>query len=175
MAFICLAPVVFLGLWGVGTFGGGTGLGTEERAACLVGVASLTIVLLLEYDNSSPWHQARGGLAIGRVLLENTTRLVVYCAINGVPPWKRVPAGVLLLAPLFYPPVVESLHRFQVGSGRKFSENEPGLVLGDSFNTLPTSEFENQCPPRLLPRPGGGEECSDPGTTRARSTAAAAV
>eukprot|EP00752_Nemacystus_decipiens_P007072 g6338.t1 len=33
VAFICLAPVVFLGLWGVGTFGGGTRLGTEERAA----------------------------------------------------------------------------------------------------------------------------------------------
>lgn len=113
MAFICLAPVLFLGLWGGGTFGGGSGLAAEERAACLAGVAILTFVLLLEYDNASPWHETRG-LAIGRVLLENTARLVVFCAINGLPPWKRLPAVVLLLAPLFYPPVVESLHRFQV-------------------------------------------------------------
>lgn len=116
VAFICLAPILFLGLWGAGTFGGGSELAAEERAVCLAGLAILTFVLLLEYDNGSPWHETRGGLAIGRILLENTARLVVYCAINGLPPWKRLPAVVLLLAPLFYPPVVESLHRFQVGA-----------------------------------------------------------
>eukprot|EP00903_Cladosiphon_okamuranus_P013512 g12584.t1 len=114
VAFICLAPVMFLGLWGAGTFGGGTGLGTEQRGACLAGVAILIFVVLLEYDNGSPWYETRGRLAIGRLLLENTTRLVVFCAINGVPPWKRVPAVSFLVAPLFYPSVVESLHRFQV-------------------------------------------------------------
>lgn len=77
-------------------------------------------VLFLEYDNGSPWHEVRspcrlqGGLAVGKVLLEHTARLVVYCAIKGLPPWKQVPAVVLLLAPLFYPPVVEAVHRFQV-------------------------------------------------------------
>lgn len=90
----------------------------EERAVFWGGLAILTFVLFLEYDNSSPWHEVQGllqgGLAIGKVLLENTARLVVYCAIKDLPPWKRVPAAVLLLAPLFYPPVVEAVHRFQV-------------------------------------------------------------
>ena len=114
-ALICLAPVLFLGLWGAGAFGGGSGLVVEGRAVCLASVAVLTFVLLLEYDNGSPWHVMRGGLVVGKVLLGITARLVVYYAVKGLPPWKRLPAVVLLLAPLFYPPVVESLHRFKVG------------------------------------------------------------
>lgn len=92
----------------------------EERAVCVGGLAVLTFVLFLEYDNGSPWHEVQspylfqGGLAIGKVLLENTARLVVYCTIKGLPSWKRVPAVVYLLAPLFYPSVVEAVHRFQV-------------------------------------------------------------
>ncbi len=113
-ALICLAPILFMGLWGAGAFGGGSGLVVEGRAVCLAGVAVLAYVLLLEYDNGAPWHEMQGGVAVGKVLLGITARLVVYCAVKGLPSWKRLPAVVLLLAPLFYPPVVESLHRFKV-------------------------------------------------------------
>lgn len=120
VTLICVAPILFICLWGAGLFGGSSGPALGERAVCLGGLAILVFVLFLEYDNGSPWHEVQspcrlqGGLAVGKVLLENTAKLVVYCAIKGLPPWKRAPAVVLLLAPLFYPPVVEAVHRFQV-------------------------------------------------------------
>ncbi|CAM9323553.1 unnamed protein product [Ectocarpus fasciculatus] len=119
VTLICLAPILFLALWGAGVFGGGGGLVLEERAVCLVGVAILGFVALLEHDNESPYHELQTpsllkGLAIGEFLLEGTARLMVYFALKGLPDWKRTPALLFLLAPLFYPTVVQAVHRFEV-------------------------------------------------------------
>ncbi|CAN0111853.1 unnamed protein product [Ectocarpus sp. 6 AP-2014] len=119
VTLICLAPILFLALCGAGVFGGGGGLVVEERAVCLVGVAILGFVALLEHDNESPYHELQTpsllkGLAIGEFLLEGTARSVVYFALKGLPDWKRTPALLFLLAPLFYPTVVQAVHRFEV-------------------------------------------------------------
>ncbi|CAM9611091.1 unnamed protein product [Laminaria digitata] len=118
-ALICLAPVAFLALWGSGMFGGGSGLSEEQRVVCLAAVATLAFLTFLEYDNSSPWHELQHprllkGLRVGPTLVEGASMLVVYCAISGLPPWDRLPALALLVAPLAYPTVMQGFHRFQV-------------------------------------------------------------
>lgn len=100
-------------------FGGGGGLVVEERAVCLVAVGILGFVALLEHDNESPYHELQTpsllkGLTIGEFLLEGTARSMVYFALKGLPDWKRTPALLFLLAPLFYPTVVQAVHRFEV-------------------------------------------------------------
>lgn len=116
---ICLAPVAFLALWGSGMFGGGSGLSEDQRVVCLAAVATLAFLTFLEYDNSSPWHELQHprllkGLRLGPTLAEGAAMLVVYCTISGLPPWDRLPALALLLAPLAYPTVMQGFHRFQV-------------------------------------------------------------
>lgn len=113
VTLICLAPIFFLALWGTGVFGGGDGLPTEERALCFGGVAVLGFVAVLEYDNGAPWHILKG-VAVGDLLLQYTARLVVFCTIRALPTWKRLPVLLSLLAPLFYPTVVQAVHRLQV-------------------------------------------------------------
>lgn len=116
---ICLAPVAFLALWGSGMFGGGSGLSENQRVVCLAAVVALAFLTFLEYDNSSPWHELQHprllkGLRVGPTLAEGASMLVVYCTISGLPPWDRLPALALLLAPLAYPTVMQGFHRFQV-------------------------------------------------------------
>ena len=100
-------------------FGGGSGLSEDQRVVCLAAVATLAFLTFLEYDNSSPWHELRRprplkGLRVGPTLVEGASMFVVFCTVSGLPPWDRLPALALLLAPLTYPTVVQGFHRFQV-------------------------------------------------------------
>ncbi|CAM9367124.1 unnamed protein product [Hapterophycus canaliculatus] len=113
VTLICLAPIVFLALWGAGMFGGGDGLRASDRVVCFGGVSVMGFVAILEYNNGAPWHILRG-VAVGDLLLQFTARLVVYCTIRALPTWKRLPALLSLLAPLFYPTIVQAVHRLQV-------------------------------------------------------------
>lgn len=86
---------------------------------CLAAIVTLAFLTFLEYDNSSPWHELQHprllkGLRVGPTLVEGASMLVVYCAISGLPPWDRLPALALLVAPLAYPTVMQGFHRFQV-------------------------------------------------------------
>lgn len=105
---------------------GDSGLSVEQRVVCCVGLAMLAFLAFLEYDNSTPWHELQSpsclkGLRISPALLESTSRFVVWCAIKGLPQWKRLPAVLLLVAPLTYPTVVQGFHRFQVCYNSSFS------------------------------------------------------
>lgn len=128
VTLICLAPILFLALWGAGMFGGGDGLRAQDRALCFGGVAVLGFVAVLEYNNGAPWHILKG-VAIGDLLLQFTARAVVYCTIRALPKWKRLPVLLSLFAPLFYPTIVQAVHRLQVSS--------PGLF----FCTLAASDM----------------------------------
>lgn len=123
-------------------FAGGGGLSAEQQVVCLVGVAVLTFLGFLEYDNGTPWHQLQHpvmlkGIRVGPTLLETSTRFVVYCAIKGLPPWKRLAAVSLMLAPLTYPTVVQGFHRFQV----KLKNAQSQAQLAQAQPSLPPREL----------------------------------